>query len=194
MIPRMLPDDQLELFSKFALYLTQTDVAARLGVSVRVIQYWEVNGLIHPELPQEGKIRRYTRRDLVELAFIRTMLVEHGYTIPALKEKLKALEAPYYYDGRSIFWDLETQSWKTKQMIATEETSKLKDELTVAVTDVLAEAESAGQAVQPSDMVAAVRSVVSGRYVHKRRRKTSKTTRRPRAKKEKSPAPTLFDE
>ena len=93
MIKRVLPERQIDLFESPVLYISQGEAANYLGVTVRMIQYWEVQGLLHPECPQSGRQRRYTKNDLVELTFIKSMLVDHGYSVPSLKEKLQQLQA-----------------------------------------------------------------------------------------------------
>lgn len=126
MIRRIPQDHQLEFFQGTPLYLSQSDAARALGVTVRMIQYWESQGLVHPELPAEGRNRRYTPRDLVELRFIRSLVVDQGYQVPALAEKLRQLEAPYDYDPGEVFWDPREQAWKSRQQLAGEHLQKLR--------------------------------------------------------------------
>lgn len=185
MIPRLVPDTQLELFPGAVLYLSQAHAAEALGVSTRVIQYWESEGLLHPEYPQEGRSRRYTQRDLVEMAFIKTMVVDQGYTVPALKEKLRHLPAPYYYDGRDVFWDLRSGSWKSRAMVAAEQVTEHQERLVPAVAELLRRS-----AATPAERVAAgllgvVRDGLAGRLPEARR--APRSPRKPRAR----PAPIL---
>lgn len=127
---RRIPQDtQLEFFQKTLLYLSQNDAARALGVSVRVIQYWESQGLIHPELPAEGRNRRYTPRDLVELRFIHSLVVEQGFQVPALAAKLRHLEAPYDYDPLEVFWDPRDLCWKSRGQLAGEQLQRLRPQL-----------------------------------------------------------------
>lgn len=119
----------MEFFQKTLLYLSQSDAAKALGVTVRMIQYWESQGLIHPELPLEGRSRRYTPRDLVELHFIRSLVVEQGFQVPALAEKLRGLEAPYDYDPLEVFWDPRDRYWKSRQQLAGEHLQQLRPQL-----------------------------------------------------------------
>ena len=130
LVLRRIPQDtQLEFFQKALLYLSQSDAAKALGVTVRMIQYWESQGLIHPELPLEGRSRRYTPRDLVELRFIRSLVVDQGFQVPALAEKLKSLEAPYDYDPLEVFWDPRDQQWKSRAQLAGEHLQNLRPQL-----------------------------------------------------------------
>ena len=119
----------MEFFQKTLLYLSQSDAARALGVSVRMIQYWESQGLIHPELPLEGRSRRYTPRDLVELHFIRSLVVDQGFQVPALAKKLRGLEAPYDYDPLEVFWDPRDQHWKSRHQLAGEQLQQLRPQL-----------------------------------------------------------------
>lgn len=129
MVRRIPQDTQLEFFHGTPLYLSQADTSVALGVSSRVIQYWESQGLIHPELPNQGRNRRYTPRDLVELRFIKSLVVDQGYQVPSLVEKLKLLEAPYDYDPYDVFWDPRDQCWKSRSQLAGEHLQQLRPEL-----------------------------------------------------------------
>ena len=67
MLRRIPQKKQLDLFEGAVLYVSQADAARVFGVTTRMIQYWEAQGLLNPELPAEGRSRRYTNFDLVEL-------------------------------------------------------------------------------------------------------------------------------
>lgn len=168
-IPRLLPDLQLELFPRAVLYLSQSDAAEALGVTTRVIQYWESQGLLHPEHPQEGRSRRYTRQDLVEMAFIQTMLSDQGYTVPALKEKLQHLDAPYYYDGKDLFWDVRSRSWKSRAMLAAEQVGEQQERLLPAVVDFLERGPEAPPERRATSLLGLVRDGLAGRLPRPRK-------------------------
>lgn len=102
-----------------------------------MIQYWETQGLLNPELPIEGRSRKYTNFDLVEMKFIKTLVVDQGYTVPALKEKLEALQAPYYYDPEDAFWDLRDGAWKSRAAFAVEQLAEIRKELEPAAAKAL---------------------------------------------------------
>lgn len=123
---RIRLDKQLEFFENAPLYMSQSDAATALGVSSRMIQYWETQHLIHPELPLEGRNRRYTPRDLVELRFIKSLVVDQGYQVPALREKLRKLDAPYDYDPGDVFWDPRDEQWKSRSQLAGEQLQSLR--------------------------------------------------------------------
>ena len=162
-IPRLLPDTQLELFPGTVLYLSQADAAEALGVSTRVIQYWETQGLLHPEYPQEGRSRRYTSRDLVEMACIKALVIDQGFTVPALKEKLRHLPAPYYYDGRDLFWDLRSGSWKSRAMLAAEQVAEKQASLAPAVAEMLRRTAGGGVEGTALGLLGLLRDGLAGR-------------------------------
>ncbi len=118
MLKRKTLDEQLELFPSAVFYLSQADAAKALGITPRMIQYWESQGLLNPELEVAGRGRKYTPRDMVEMRFIKSLVVDQGYSVPALKKKLKSLESPYYYDPDDVFWDEKSQSWLTRGELA----------------------------------------------------------------------------
>ncbi len=111
------------------LYVSQADAAKLFGITTRMIQYWETQGLLNPELPIEGRSRKYTNFDLVEMRFIKTMVVDHGYTVPSLREKLSSLQAPYYYDPEDAFYDLRDNTWKSRSIFAAEKLALVRSEL-----------------------------------------------------------------
>lgn len=176
MLKRIPQKAQLDLFESAVLYISQADAARLFGVSCRMIQYWEAQGLLNPELPPEGRSRKYTSFDLVELKFIKTMLVDQGYTVPALKEKLESLKSPYYYDPEDAFWDLRDKAWKSRTGFATEELHAARDDLQLAIADVI-------ERLLPGDLEQAARTLldlvsqaIEGRVSVKRKRRA----RRPR--------------
>lgn len=129
MIRRIPQKRQLDLFEGAVLYLSQSDAARHFGVTTRMIQYWEAQGLLNPELEAEGRSRKYTNFDLVELKFIKTMVVDYGFSVPSLKEKLASLQAPYYYDPEDAFWDLRDGTWKSRATFAVEQLADIREEL-----------------------------------------------------------------
>lgn len=153
MLRRIPQKKQLDLFEGAVLYVSQADAARVFGVTTRMIQYWEAQGLLNPELPAEGRSRRYTNFDLVELRFIKTLVVDQGYSVPALKEKLEKLQAPYYYDPEDAFWDLRDQKWKARSDFAVEQLAGLRSELEPAAGEAL-------QQLLPGDPHAAARSLL----------------------------------
>jgi DNA-binding transcriptional MerR regulator len=149
-VPRRISQTrQLDFFQQTPLYLSQSDAARALGLTVRVIQYWESQGLLHPELPSTGRARRYTERDLVELHFIKSLVIDQGFQVVALAEKLRQLEAPYDYDPLDIFWDPRDLCWKSRRELAAEVLTASRpglDEVAGQALDTLSPLESAGAA------------------------------------------------
>lgn len=137
MLRRIPQKRQLDLFEGAVLYVSQSDAARLFGITTRMIQYWETQGLLNPELPVEGRSRKYTNFDLVEMKFIKTLVVDQGYSVPSLKEKLAALQAPYYYDPEDAFWDLKDKTWKSRAAFATEQLARVRTELEPAAAKAL---------------------------------------------------------
>jgi len=107
---------QLEFFPSY--YMSQQDAARSLSISVRLIQYWESQGLLHPELAQVGRNRRYSPRDVQELQFIKAHLVDFGYSLPVLKTMLAQLEPPYAYDPARLYWHPGRGCWTSDSQTA----------------------------------------------------------------------------
>ncbi len=137
MLRRIPQKRQLDLFEGAVLYLSQADAARLFGVTTRMIQYWESQGLLNPELPVEGRSRKYTNFDLVELRFIKTLVVDQGFTIPSLKDKLESLHAPYYYDPDNAFWDTRDKAWKSRSELVLEQFGAVRDELQASTAQAL---------------------------------------------------------
>lgn len=169
MLRRLPQKRQLDLFEGAVLYLSQADAARVFGVTTRMIQYWEAQGLLNPELPIEGRSRKYTNFDLVELRFIKTLVVDQGYSVPSLKEKLSSLKTPYYYDPEDAFYDLKDQSWKSRAAFAAEQLRDVRDELEPAA----AKAIESLLPAQPEDIAKAlldmVREFMEGRAGKRKR-------------------------
>jgi DNA-binding transcriptional MerR regulator len=188
-IPRVRPDAQLELFEGMVLYLSQADAAKVLEVSTRMIQYWESQGLLHPEYPQEGRSRRYTRLDLVEMAFIKAMVEDQGFSVPSLREKLRNLPAPYYYDPVDLFWDMRSQSWKSRSMLAVEHFNSVQSRLAPAMAELLEKMKELGPDGKSASLLSLIRDGLSGKLPEPRgKARTRKRRVRPR------PSPLLQDQ
>ena len=116
----------MEFLSKAPIYLSQGEAAEFMHVSVRNLQYWESVGLLHREGRNNGRGARYTRWDLIEINFIRSLICECGFTVNSLKDKLALLESPYYYDPDDIIWDNCAHCWCSHSDIACQELSRVK--------------------------------------------------------------------
>lgn len=75
-------------------WLTIGDVAARTGLAVSAIRYYEAEGLVHP-VRTHGKQRRYRRSDVRRLSFI-IIAQQLGFALGDIRERLNALP-----DGRT---------------------------------------------------------------------------------------------
>lgn len=69
--------------------LTIGDVAARTGLAVSAIRYYEEMGLVHPGRNGAGQ-RRYARADLRRLSFV-MIAQEFGFTLPQIRGELEGL-------------------------------------------------------------------------------------------------------
>lgn len=69
------------------------DLSRSAGVKVPTIRYYEQMGLIEPAERTEGNQRRYERRDLERLAFIRHAR-DLGLTIEAIRELIELSRHP----------------------------------------------------------------------------------------------------
>lgn len=69
--------------------LTIGDVAARTGLAVSAIRYYEEMGLVHPGRNAGGQ-RRFARADLRRLSFV-MIAQEFGFTLPQIRAELDKL-------------------------------------------------------------------------------------------------------
>ena len=64
-------------------------LAARTGLAVSAIRYYETQGLVHP-IRNAGGQRRFRRSDIRRLSFVR-IAQQFGFTIPEIREQMAAL-------------------------------------------------------------------------------------------------------
>lgn len=74
-------------------YLTVGEVAKKMGVTVRTLQYYDREGLLSPSAESEGGRRLYTDRDLITLHQV-ISLKSLGFSLDDIKGRLIALETP----------------------------------------------------------------------------------------------------
>lgn len=74
-------------------YMTVGEVAKKMGVTVRTLQYYDKEGLFSPSAESEGGRRLYTDKDLVMLHQILS-LKSLGFSLDDIKERLISLETP----------------------------------------------------------------------------------------------------
>ena len=69
------------------------EVAKKMGVTVRTLQYYDKEGLLSPSAESEGGRRLYTDKDLITLHQI-ISLKSLGFSLDDIKERLISLETP----------------------------------------------------------------------------------------------------
>lgn len=74
-------------------YMTVGEVAKKMGVTVRTLQYYDKEGLFAPSAESEGGRRLYTNKDLVFLHQI-ISLKSLGFSLSDIKERLISLDTP----------------------------------------------------------------------------------------------------
>lgn len=74
-------------------FMTVGQVAKKMGVTVRALQYYDKEGLLSPSAESEGGRRLYTDKDLVTLHQI-ISLKSLGFSLDDIKRRLISLETP----------------------------------------------------------------------------------------------------
>ena len=74
-------------------FMTVGEVAKKIGVTVRTLQYYDKEGLLSPSAESEGGRRLYTDKDLVILHQI-ISLKSLGFSLNDIKHRLISLETP----------------------------------------------------------------------------------------------------
>ena len=74
-------------------FMTVGEVAKKMGVTVRTLQYYDKEGLLSPSAGSEGGRRLYIDKDLVTLHQI-ISLKSLGFSLNDIKERLIPLETP----------------------------------------------------------------------------------------------------
>ena len=86
-----------EIMSKYRAipnnFMTIGEVAKKMGVTVRTLQYYDKEGLLSPSTQSEGGRRLYSNKDLITLHQILS-LKSLGFTLDDIKERLIKLETP----------------------------------------------------------------------------------------------------
>lgn len=162
MTKRISDVKQMEFLLKAPIYLSQGEAAEFMQVSVRNLQYWESAGLLHRESRQSGRGARYTRWDLIEINFIRSLICECGFTVNSLKAKLALLESPYYYDPDDTIWDNYTHCWCSRSDIACQELHRVKHAFVPYVRRIFASMTEKGESETARETINILRSLVRG--------------------------------
>ncbi|WP_343209360.1 MerR family transcriptional regulator [Anaerolentibacter hominis] len=74
-------------------YMTVGELAKKMGVTVRTLQYYDKKGLLSPSAESEGGRRLYTDRDLIRLYQI-VSLKHLGFSLEDIKNKVISLDSP----------------------------------------------------------------------------------------------------
>ena len=74
-------------------FMTVGEVAKKMGVTVRTLQYYDKEGLLSPSAESEGGRRLYTDKDLITLHQILS-LKSLGFSLVDIKERLTSMETP----------------------------------------------------------------------------------------------------
>lgn len=109
-------------------YMTVGQVAKKMGITVRTLQYYDKEGLFSPTAESEGGRRLYTDKDLIKLHQILS-LKSLGFSLSDIKQKLIPLENP-----NDVAKMLSLQAEDVEQKISKltkslEEIKKLKEEV-----------------------------------------------------------------
>lgn len=74
-------------------YMTVGEVAKKMGVTVRTLQYYDKEGLFSPSSESEGGRRLYTDKDVIKLYQI--LSLKHlGFSLDDIKNRLISLDTP----------------------------------------------------------------------------------------------------
>ena len=74
-------------------YMTTGEVARKMGITVRTLQYYDKEGLFSPSAASEGGRRLYTDKDLILLHQI-ISLKSLGFSLDDIKQRLISLDTP----------------------------------------------------------------------------------------------------
>lgn len=74
-------------------YMTVGEVAKKMGVTVRALQYYDREGLFSPSLISDGGRRLYNDKDIVKLHQILT-LKSLGFSFDEIKKRLTTIDTP----------------------------------------------------------------------------------------------------
>jgi len=73
--------------------MTAGEIAKKMGVTVRTMQYYDKHGILPPSSESEGGLRLYTNKDIVRLMQIQSM--KHlGFSLKDIKTRLPSIDTP----------------------------------------------------------------------------------------------------
>jgi len=74
-------------------YMTVGEIAKKMGVTVRTLQYYDKEGILSPSAESEGGRRLYTYKDIVWLHQIQSMKYL-GFSLEDIKSRLPSIDTP----------------------------------------------------------------------------------------------------
>jgi len=74
-------------------YMTVGEVAKKMGVTVRTMQYYDKEGILSPSSESEGGLRLYAHKDIVKLYQIQSMKYL-GFSLKDIKTMLPSINTP----------------------------------------------------------------------------------------------------
>lgn len=74
-------------------YFTIGELAKKMNITVRTLQYYDKEGLLNPSVRSEGGRRLYTKKDMVQLHQILSMKYL-GFSLDEIKNNLISLDTP----------------------------------------------------------------------------------------------------
>ncbi len=78
--------------------MTVGELAAKMNVTVRTLQYYDKQGLLKPSSQSEGGRRLYTNKDMIKLSQILSLKFL-GFSLDDIKSRLIPLDTPEEVDG-----------------------------------------------------------------------------------------------
>ena len=74
-------------------YMTTGEIAKKMNVTVRTLQYYDEEGVLSPSAESEGGRRLYTHKDMVKLQHIQSLKFL-GFSLKDIKERLPSIDTP----------------------------------------------------------------------------------------------------
>jgi len=74
-------------------YMTVGEVAKKMGITVRTLQYYDKEGILSPSAESEGGRRLYTDKDMVQLYQVLSMK-SLGFSLDDIKNRLLSFDTP----------------------------------------------------------------------------------------------------
>ena len=74
-------------------YMTTGEIAKKMNVTVRTLQYYDEEGILSPSAESEGGRRLYTHKDMVKLQHIQSLKFL-GFSLKDIKDRLPSIDTP----------------------------------------------------------------------------------------------------